>query len=158
MAWRSTQGEATENAVVASRKSRPSGPGPGGAAAGREAAGGGAGSERRRAAAALKRVPDRPPAPPLRRRSSSRLAPQQVRQVLLLPGQRLAVPGIAGLRLAEGARVVDGAPGAVGDAAQVVVQHLVVDDALQEVERHVAAVEHGMDADEGAARDRSCRR
>src|SRR2546425_4896212 len=77
---------------------------------------------------------------------------QQAGQVLLLPRERLAVPRVAGLGLAEGARVVDGAPGAVGDAAQVVVEHLVVNDALEEVARHLAPVEHGMDADEGEHR------
>src|SRR2546430_2926904 len=78
--------------------------------------------------------------------------PQQAGQVLLLPRERLAVPRVAGLGLAEGARVVDRAPGAVGDAAQVVVEHLVVNDALEEVARHLAPVEHGMDADEGEHR------
>ena len=40
---------------------------------------------------------------------SSWLARSRRGKVLLLPGQRLAVPGVARLRLAEGARVVDGA-------------------------------------------------
>ena len=58
----------------------------------------------------------------------------------------------ARLRLAEGPRVVHGASRAVGHAAHVVVQHLVVDDALQEVARHAGPVEHGVDADEGEHR------
>src|SRR4029453_14807636 len=66
--------------------------------------------------------------------------PEQLRQVLLLPGQGVAVPGVQHFRLTERARVVDGAAGAVGHAPEVVVEHLVVDDALQEVEGHVAAV------------------
>ena len=73
---------------------------------------------------------------------------QQLRQVLFLPGERGPVVREARLGLAEGARVVDGAPRAVGDAAQLVVQHLVVHDALEEEARHRPAVEHGVDADE----------
>src|SRR5439155_1715045 len=40
--------------------------------------------------------------------------PEEAGQVLFLPGERLAVPGVAGLGLAEGARGVHGASGGSG--------------------------------------------
>ena len=55
---------------------------------------------------------------------------------------------VAGLGLAEGAGVVDRASRAVGHPAHVVVEHLVVDDTLQEVARHLGPVQHRVDADE----------
>src|SRR5260221_12199638 len=144
MAWRSTQGEAMERAVRTSRQTIPQ--------ASPRRWRPRYGRSRRRWRGGFKA---RPPsmAPEGRRFCLAlpvqlRAGPEQVRKVVLLPGQRLAMPGIAGLRLAEDPGVVDRPSRAVGDPAQVVMEHLVVDDALQEVLRHVAAVEHGMDADQ----------
>src|SRR5258708_3504571 len=143
MAWRSTQGETMERAVRTSRQDIPH--------ASPRRCRARYGRSRRRWRGGFKARP--PSMTPEGRRFclalpvQLRAGPEQVRKVVLLPGQGLTMPGIAGLRFAEDAGVVDRPSGAVGDPAQVVMEHLVVDDALQEVLRHVAAAEHGMDAD-----------
>ena len=48
----------------------------------------------------------------------------------------------------EGPRMIDGAARAIGDAPHAVMQHLVIDDALEEVEGDVAPVEDRVDADQ----------
>src|SRR5687768_4221109 len=48
--------------------------------------------------------------------------------------------------------MIDGAPGPVGNASEMMMEHLVIDDALQEKQRYVAPIEHRMDPDEAQNR------
>src|SRR5512134_543654 len=134
MAWRSTHGPATERAVVARRARRPV------TRALRWRARRGRSRLRCGIRDGLPRggPRGRPRRPPL---AVERVAgAQQLGEVLLLPGEGVAVVREARLGLAEGARVVDRAPRPVGHPAHHVVEHLVVDDALQEVAGDTGAV------------------